>query len=108
MTKATNQCRCANAPAPHPTKTRAMRQSRTDAATEHLASVAGQAATLRAKVRELAKIRADLDRMIVNAYRDHVPASHLAEAAQFSRDTIHAAVRPWIGRKRKKRKPTTR
>jgi hypothetical protein len=85
-----------------------MRTPRTDPATEHLARVAAQAATLRAKARELAKIRADLDRMIVNAYRDHVPATHLAEAAQFSRDTIHAAVRPWLGKKREKRKTTTR
>ncbi|MPZ84019.1 MAG: hypothetical protein GEV28_27945 [Actinophytocola sp.] len=77
-----------------------MRTSRTDPGTRHLATVAAQAAILRAKARELAQLRAELDRMIVNAYRDHVPASHLADAAGFTRDTIHAAVRPWLGKKR--------
>ena len=75
-------------------------RTRTDPATQHLATVAAQAAVLRAKTRELAQLRAELDRMIVNAYRDHVPASHLADAAGFTRDTIHAAVRPWLGKKR--------
>ncbi|MGH3760272.1 hypothetical protein [Actinophytocola sp.] len=82
-----------------------MSAPQTDRAVRHLAKVAAQAATLRAKARELAKLRAELDRMIVDAYRDHVPASHLAEAAQFSRDTVHAAVRPWLGQKRPR--PTT-
>lgn len=77
-----------------------MSTSRTDPGTRHLATVAAQAAVLRAKARELAQLRAELDRLIVNAYRDHVPASHLADAAGFTRDTIHAAVRPWLGRKR--------
>lgn len=75
-------------------------RTRTDPATQHLATVAAHAAVLRAKTRELAQLRAELDRMIVNAYRDHVPASHLADAAGFTRDTIHAAVRPWLGKKR--------
>lgn len=78
---------------------------RTDPAIAHLAKVAAQAATLRALARQHRKARADLDRMIIAAYRAGVKATHLAESAQFSRDTVHAAVRPWAG---KPTKGTTR
>lgn len=77
-----------------------MRAPRTDRATEHLARVAALAATLRSHDRQRAQLRRELDRLLTTAYRDDVPVTHLADAARLSRDTVHAAVKPYTKRPR--------
>jgi hypothetical protein len=80
-----------------------MSRPRTDPAMKHLAKVAAQAAVVRELARQHRQARAELDRLIVAAYRAEVAVTRLAEAAQYSRDTVHAAVRPWAGKQKNKK-----
>src|SRR5205823_1791461 len=82
-------------------RTAAADNPRTGREIAHLAMVAAQAATVRALARQHREARAGLDRLMIAAYRAGVKVTHLAEAAQFSRDTVHDAVRPWSSKRKK-------
>ena len=63
--------------------------------------VAAQAAAHRSLEQQLRESRQELDRRLIAAYRadGKVKVTHLAKAAELSRDTVHTIVRPYVGKR---------